>query len=232
MNDHGGTILQYQDNQAQTNFWSQFIAEANQLNNTLDGIANGTVNPTNSEIQSLITQVNNYNEFGATFTGSQGGVFGDRFDNELLSGTLKTNSANAVAGLQSVEANGLNATNAAQLVAAGVGFVADANDVAGNNLPTGGGAVSVARRPSPVRPPRALLRSAPQCLCPARLTATTIQQTRQLTDWPIMDMALQTQIRTVTPWGLEREFLSHKTVPDGAMAAATVMAMGVAMAAT
>lgn len=140
VNDHGGTILQYQDNQAQTNFWSQFIAEANQLNNTLDGIANGTVNPTTSEIQSLITQVNNYNEFGATFTGSQGGVFDDRFDNELLSGTLKTNSANAVAGLQSVEANGLNATNAAQLVAAGVGFVADANDVAGNNLPTGGGA--------------------------------------------------------------------------------------------
>ena len=139
VNDHGGTILQYQDNQPQTNFWSQFIAEANQLNNTLDGIANGTVQPTSSEIQSLITQVNNYNEFGATFDGSQGGVFGDRFDNELLSGTLKTDSANAIAGLQSVEANGLNATNAAQLVAAGVGFVADANDVSGNNLPTGGG---------------------------------------------------------------------------------------------
>jgi trimeric autotransporter adhesin len=139
VNEHGGTILQYQDNQAQTNFWSQFIAEANQLNNTLDGIANGTVNPTNSEVQSLITQVNNYNEFGATFDGSQGGVFGDRFDNELLSGTLKTDSANAIAGLQSVEASGLNATTAAQLVAAGVGFVADANDVSGNNLPTGGG---------------------------------------------------------------------------------------------
>jgi hypothetical protein len=139
VNEHGGTILQYQDNQAQTNFWSQFIAEANQLNNTLDGIANGTVQPTNAELQSLITQVNNYNEFGATFDGSQGGVFADRFDNELLSGTLKTDSANAVAGLQSVEANGLNATNAAQLVAAGVGFVADANDVSGNNLPTGGG---------------------------------------------------------------------------------------------
>jgi trimeric autotransporter adhesin len=139
VNDHGGTIVQYQDNQAQTNFWSQFIAEANQLNNTLDGIANGTIQPTTSELQSLVTQVNNYNEFGATFDGSQGGVFGDRFDNELLSGTLKTDSANAVAGLQSVEANGLNATNAAQLVAAGVGFVADANDVSGNNLPTGGG---------------------------------------------------------------------------------------------
>ncbi len=139
VNDHGGTILQYQDNQAQTNFWSQFIAEANQLNNTLDGIANGTVQPTNSELQSLITQIHDYNTFGATFDGSQGGVFSDRFDNELLSGTLKTDTANAVAGLQSVEANGLNATNAAQLVAAGVGFVADANDVAGNNLPTGGG---------------------------------------------------------------------------------------------
>jgi len=140
VNDHGGTIVQYQDNQAQTNFWSQFIAEGNQLNNTLDGIANGTVTPTTAEVQSLITQINNYNEFGASFTGAQGGVFGDRFDNELLSGTLKTDTANAVAGLQSIEANGLNATNAAQIVAAGVGFVADANDVAGNNLPTGGGA--------------------------------------------------------------------------------------------
>jgi trimeric autotransporter adhesin len=140
VNDHGGTILQYQDNQAQTNFWSQFITEGNQLNNTLDGIANGTVTPTTAEIQSLITQINNYNEFGASFTGAQGGVFGDRFDNELLSGTLKTDTANAVAGLQSIEANGLNATNAAQIVAAGVGFVADANDVSGNNLPTGGGA--------------------------------------------------------------------------------------------
>jgi trimeric autotransporter adhesin len=140
VNDHGGTILQYQDNQAQTNFWSQFIAESNQLNNTLDGIANGTIQPTHSELQSLITQINDYNTFGATFDGSQGGVFSDRFDNELLSGTLKTDTANAVAGLQSVEANGVNATNAAQLVAAGVGFVADANDVSGNNLPTGGGA--------------------------------------------------------------------------------------------
>jgi len=139
VNDHGGTILQYQDNQAQTNFWSQFIAEANQLNNTFDGIANGTIQPTNSELQALITQVNNYNEFGASFTGAEGGVFGDRFDNELLSGTLKTDSANAVAALQSIEANGVNTTNTAQLVAAGVGFVADANDVAGNNLPTGGG---------------------------------------------------------------------------------------------
>jgi hypothetical protein len=139
VNDHGGTILQFQDNQAQTNFWSQFIAEANQLNNTLGGIANGTVQPNASEVQSLITQINNYNEFGSSFSGSQGGVFGDRFDNELLSGTLKTDTANAVSALQSVEANGLNATNAAQLVAAGVGFVADANDVSGNNLPTGGG---------------------------------------------------------------------------------------------
>ncbi len=139
VNDHGGTILQYQDNQAQTNFWSQFIAEANQLNDTLDGIANGTVQPSHSELQSLITQVNNYNEFGLSFDGSQGGVFSDRFDNELLSGTLKADTADAIAGLKSVEAHGLNATNAAQLVAAGVGFVADAADVAGNNLPTGGG---------------------------------------------------------------------------------------------
>jgi len=140
VNDHGGTILQYQDNQAQTNFWSQFVAEANQLNTTLGNIANGTVQPTSSQIQSLITQVNNYNTFGSSFDGAQGGVFGDRFDNELLLGTLKSDSDNAVTALQSVAANGVNAQNSAQLVAAGVGFVADANDVSGNNLPTGGGA--------------------------------------------------------------------------------------------
>ena len=56
VNDHGGTILQFQDNQTQTNFWWQFIVQANQLNNTLDGIANGTAQPSNSEVQSLITQ--------------------------------------------------------------------------------------------------------------------------------------------------------------------------------
>ncbi len=140
VNTHGGTITQYQDNQAQTSFWSQFIAEANQLNNTFTGIANGAVQPTSAQIQSLITEVQNYNTFGASFDASQGGVFGDRFDNELLSGTLKTDSANAVAALQSIAANGINTQNSAQLVAAGTGFVADATDVSGNNLPTGGGA--------------------------------------------------------------------------------------------
>jgi hypothetical protein len=138
-NANGGTVEMYQDNQAQTNFWAQFIAGANTINNQLDAVANGT---STMSISSLITEIQNYQKFGASFDASQGGVFGARFDNELLSGTLLADTNNAVQGLEAI-ANG--ATGAAltaaqaQITAAGMGFVDDANDVSGNNVPVGGG---------------------------------------------------------------------------------------------
>ena len=140
-NAHGGTILQFQDDQAQTNFWAQFLSEANVISNQLNNVAAGN-NATPGEIQALVTEIQNYQKFGASFDQGQGGVFGARFDNELLGGTLLADTNNAVHGLQGI-ANGDTgaalAADQAQIQAAGMGFVADANDVSGNNIPLGGG---------------------------------------------------------------------------------------------
>jgi hypothetical protein len=134
-----GTITHFQDNQAQTNFWAQFLSEANVINNDLQAVAKGTFT---GSISSLITQVENYQHFGASFDQSQGGTFGARFDNELLGGTLKADTAAAVQGLTAIM-NGATGTALAaaqaQITAAGVGFAADAADVSGNNNPAGGG---------------------------------------------------------------------------------------------
>jgi hypothetical protein len=136
-----GTITHFQDNQAQTNFWAKFIAEGNVINNQLDNVAAGN-NTTPGELQGLITEIQNYQKFGAAFDHSQGGIFGARFDNELLGGTLNADTANAVHGLQGIlngDTGDVLAADQAQIQAAGQGFVADAADVSGNNTPLGGG---------------------------------------------------------------------------------------------
>ncbi|MGA9949379.1 MAG: hypothetical protein WBQ24_14095, partial [Xanthobacteraceae bacterium] len=122
-------------------FWAQFVAEANTINNQVVNVAEGN-NTTPGELQALITEVQNYQKFGASFDASQGGVFGARFDNELLSGTLLADTNNAVKGLQGIlsgDTGAALAADQAQIEAAGQGFVADANDVSGNNVPIGGG---------------------------------------------------------------------------------------------
>jgi hypothetical protein len=136
-----GTIQHYQDNQAQTDFWSAFIAGANNLNNALTAEANGTAHLDTAGLTSLVQQVQGYQQLGASFDGAQGGIFGARFDNELLGGTLKADTATALQALHDILNNGgtVSATDAAQLTAAGFGYVADAQDVSGNNAPNGGG---------------------------------------------------------------------------------------------
>jgi trimeric autotransporter adhesin len=155
INGKGGTILQFQDNQAQTNFWAAFLAEGNTINNQLQAVAAGQETP--AQINQLITAIQNYNNFAAQFDKAQGGVFGARFDNELLGGTLLADTNNAIHGLTGI-ANGDTgaalAADQAQIVAAGQGFVADAADVSGNNIPLGGGtfvdtATTVATATSP-----------------------------------------------------------------------------------
>jgi hypothetical protein len=136
-----GTITRFQDDQAQTNFWAKFVAEGNVINNQLDNVAAGH-NTTPGELQALVTEVQNYQKFGAAFDHSQGGIFGARFDNELLGGTLNADTANAVHGLQGIlngDTGDALAADQAQIQAAGTGFVADAGDVSGNNIPLGGG---------------------------------------------------------------------------------------------
>jgi hypothetical protein len=132
------TVTRFQDNQVQTNFWAAFLAEANTINAQLTAIANGTGHAT----AALVTQIQNYEHFGATFDAAQGQIFEARFDNELLSGTLLADTNNAVAGLNGILGGATGAALAAdkaQISAAGHGFVADANDVSGNNIPVGGG---------------------------------------------------------------------------------------------
>jgi trimeric autotransporter adhesin len=134
-----GTVTHYQDTQAQTNFWAQFLSEANVINNQLNAVANGT---STASVASLITEIQNYQQFGASFDNSQGGTFGARFDNELLGGTLEADSAAAVKGLTGImngDTGAALAADHAAIVAAGQGFAADANDVSGNNNPLGGG---------------------------------------------------------------------------------------------
>jgi trimeric autotransporter adhesin len=134
-----GTITHFQDNQGQTNFWAQFLSEANVINNQLNATANGT---STMSVSSLITEIQNYQKFGASFDTSQGGTFGARFDNELLGGTLLADTKAAVHGLQGImngDTGTALAADKAQIVAAGQGFAADAMDVSGNNNPFGGG---------------------------------------------------------------------------------------------
>jgi hypothetical protein len=133
-----GTITFFQDNQVQTNFWAAFLAEANTINAQLVAVANGK----EAASQALITQIQNYHNFGAGFDALQGPIFEGRFDNELLSGTLLADTNAAVAGLQGIlnGAKGAALTaDHAMIVAAGQGFHADAADVSGNNIPVGGG---------------------------------------------------------------------------------------------
>ena len=132
-----GTVTKFQDNQVQTNFWASFLAEANTINAHLVGIANGTQQAT----ADLVTQIQNYQQFGAKFDAAQGAVFQGRFDNELNNGTLEADTAAAVKGLQGIlnhDTGAALAADHAMITAAGTGFAADAMDVSGNNIAIGG----------------------------------------------------------------------------------------------
>src|SRR5262249_58316592 len=76
-----GTVTHYQDNQAQTDFWSAFVAGANNLNNALTAEANGTVHLDTAGLNALVQQVQGYEQLGNSFDAAQGGIFGARFDN-------------------------------------------------------------------------------------------------------------------------------------------------------
>jgi len=132
-----GTVTKFQDNQVQTNFWAAFLAEANTINAHLVGIANGTQQASSA----LITQIQNYQQFGANFDATQGAVFQGRFDNELNNGTLEADSSAAIKGLMGIlngDKGAALAADHAAITAAGQGFAADAMDVSGNNIAIGG----------------------------------------------------------------------------------------------
>jgi hypothetical protein len=133
-----GTVTHFQDNQAQTNFWAAFLSEANTINAHLTAIANGQEQASSA----LVTQIQNYQQFGANFDAAQGPIFEARFDNELLNGTLEADTNAAVKGLTAIlngDKGAALAADNAMITAAGQGFAADAMDVSGNNAPIGGG---------------------------------------------------------------------------------------------
>jgi len=133
-----GTVTKFQDNQAQTNFWAAFLSEANTLTAQLTKVVNGSAAAT----AALVTQIQNYQHFGAAFDAAQGAVFQGRFDNELNNGTLEADSAAAIKGLTGIlnhDTGAALAADQAMITAAGMGFQADAKDVSGNNVPVNGG---------------------------------------------------------------------------------------------
>jgi hypothetical protein len=133
-----GSVQKFQDSQPQTNFWAAFLAEANTINAHLTAIAGGQEQAT----ADLVTQIQNYQNFGASFDAAQGQIFQARFDNELNNGTLQADTAAAIHGLTGIlngDTGAALAADQAMITAAGQGFAADAMDVSGNNVPVNGG---------------------------------------------------------------------------------------------
>jgi hypothetical protein len=134
-----GTVTKFQDNQAQTNFWATFLSEANTLAAQLTAVANGTAAAT----MDLVTQIQNYQNFGVQFDMAQGAVFQGRFDNELVNGGLQSDSnasIKALMGILNGDTGAALAADHAMLTAAAQGFVGNAGDIAGNNVAIGGSA--------------------------------------------------------------------------------------------
>ena len=133
-----GTVVPFQDNQAQTNFWSAFIAEANTINTQLTAVAEGK----ETASQTLICQIQNYENFGFNFACGQGATFQGLFDSELQNGTLQVDATAACVGLTNI-LNGAQGAALAQaqamIRAAGTDFAADATTLAHENTPAGGG---------------------------------------------------------------------------------------------
>jgi hypothetical protein len=120
----------YLDNDAQTNFWANFIAQSNSLGQQ----ANDLVGTGNTDaINTLISDLHAFQKTVTNFDAAQGGIFEARFDNELLgdTSTLGAEVSKMIEGLQT--------GNAALVAAAADQMHANSADVGGNNIPVTGG---------------------------------------------------------------------------------------------
>jgi hypothetical protein len=119
----------FQDNDAQTNFWANFIADGNSLGQqAIQLVGGGDANA----IQSLITQLQTFEKNATNFDLAQGGIFEARFDNELTPSSTLGAEVDAII-------KGLNEGNAALVTAAAQVIHDNAADVGGNNIPVTGG---------------------------------------------------------------------------------------------
>jgi len=120
----------YLDNDAQTNFWANFIAQSNSLGQQ----ANQLVGTGSADaINALISELHTFQKTVTDFDAAQGGIFEARFDNELLGGT------STLGAEVSKMIEGLQAGNAALVAAAAEQMHANSADVGGNNVPVTGG---------------------------------------------------------------------------------------------
>jgi hypothetical protein len=123
---------QFQDNQDQTNFWANFIAQSNALGRAATKLV--TNDPGNTDaINALIARLQRFQQTVTDFDAAQGGIFEARFDNELL-GETSTLGAEVAAMLK-----GLKSGNQYLVAAAAQEMHANAADVGGNNAPFTGG---------------------------------------------------------------------------------------------
>ncbi len=120
----------YLDNDAQTNFWANFIAQSNSLGQQ----ANNLVGTDNADaINTLINDLHSFQKTVTNFDAAQGGIFEARFDNELLGdkSTLGAEVSKMIEGLQT--------GNATLVAAAADQMHGNSADVGGNNTPVTGG---------------------------------------------------------------------------------------------
>jgi hypothetical protein len=120
----------YLDNEAQTTFWANFIAQSNSLGQqAMQLVGSGD----KAAIDSFIGQLQAFQKGVTDFDAAQGGIFEARFDNELL-GNTSTLGAEVTKMIE-----GLQTGNAALVAAAADQMHANSADVGGNNIPVTGG---------------------------------------------------------------------------------------------
>jgi hypothetical protein len=128
--DAANPTPRFQDNDAQTNFWANFIADGNSLGQqAIQLVGSGDT----AAIQTLIGQLQTFEKNASEFDLAQGGIFEARFDNELTPSSTLGSEVDAMI-------TGLNTGNAALVAAAAQVIHDNAADVGGNNIPVTGGA--------------------------------------------------------------------------------------------
>lgn len=162
----------YQDNEAQTNFWANFIANSNSFGDqAMQLVGSGD----KAAIHSLISELRTFEKDATQFDSSQGGIFEARFDNELL-GNKSTLGAEVDAMIQ-----GLKTGNADLVSAAATEMHANAADVGGNNVGVDGTIYNADGRtvaevlslpPAGPLPAAVVASTAPAAESPAPTTAT------------------------------------------------------------
>jgi len=168
----------FQDNEAQTNFWANFIADGNSLGQqAIQLVGSGDANA----IQSLIGQLQTFEKNASNFDLAQGGIFEARFDNELTPSSTLGAEVDAMI-------KGLDTGNAALVAAAAQVIHDNAADVGGNNIPVTGGSynpdgLTLADVLSTAQPAPALAEATPAAT-PAAAAATAVLATAALVAAP------------------------------------------------